>query len=85
MLTSRGYESDPIKAWKKAQMKDDVESDEEESAAAAASGANFGYLLNMAILSLSKEKKDELLKQRDDKVKSWLVCELGVGQVCCTI
>ena len=39
--------------------------DEEE---VAASGSDYNYLLNMAILSLSKEKKDELLKQRDTKV-----------------
>jgi hypothetical protein len=34
----------------------------------AVSGPDYGYLLSMAILSLSQEKKDELLKQRDDKV-----------------
>ena len=30
--------------------------------------SDFDYLLNMPLLSLSKEKKEELLKQRDDKV-----------------
>ena len=39
--------------------------DEEE---VAASGSDYNYLLNMAILSLSKEKKRELRKQRDTKV-----------------
>lgn len=39
--------------------------DDEET---AGSGPDFNYLLNMSLLSLSKEKKDELLKQRDDKV-----------------
>ena len=29
---------------------------------------DYGYLLNMAIRSLSEKKKDELLKQRDKKV-----------------
>ena len=34
----------------------------------AASGSDYNYLLNMAIVSLSKEKKRELRKQRDTKV-----------------
>ena len=28
---------------------------------------DFGYLLNMPMLSLSKEKREELLEQRDNK------------------
>lgn len=68
MLSTRGYESDPMKAWKKAQARDEAESEAEEEAAAGNSGTDYGYLLSMPILSLSKEKKDELLKQRDGKV-----------------
>lgn len=32
------------------------------------SGPNFNYILNMPLWCLSKEKVDELLKQRDHKV-----------------
>ena len=39
------------------------------SASNISSGPDYGYLVSMAILSLSEEKKDELLKQRDDKVQ----------------
>ena len=33
------------------------------------SGPDFNYLVGMAMWSLSKEKKDELLKQRDAKLE----------------
>ena len=68
-----GFESDPVKAWKVAQSKDgadEVESDDESVATTGSgSGPDFGYLLNMPILNLTKEKKDELLKQKDAKVR----------------
>ena len=72
-LVEKGYESDPVKAWKETQGKDGAEEDpgsDDDSAATADSGRgpDYGYLLSMAILSLTKEKKDELLKQRDAKV-----------------
>ena len=51
----RGYTSDPVKIWSNKGIVEDTSSD-------------FDYLLNMPLLSLSKEKKEELLKQRDDKV-----------------
>ncbi|XP_041476375.1 DNA topoisomerase 2-alpha-like [Lytechinus variegatus] len=71
-LASRGYDSDPVKAWKEAQQKtaeededsfDDTASDSSE----AGSGPDYNYLLGMSLWSLTKEKKNELLKQRDDK------------------
>ncbi|NXW70734.1 TOP2A topoisomerase, partial [Hirundo rustica] len=71
VLIQRGYESDPVKAWKEAQNKDEEEEEEEESdkESAAASGPDFNYLLNMPLWYLTKEKKDELCKQRDNKEK----------------
>lgn len=74
-LAKRGFESDPVKEWKESQAKgsgfeeaeEEAGTDDDESVASG-SGPDFGYLLNMAILSLTKEKKDELLKQRDAKV-----------------
>lgn len=73
MLVQRGYKSDPVKAWKdlnenlKNQDTDDDTSSVASSTASNA-GPDFNYLLNMTLLSLSQEKKDELLKQRDEKV-----------------
>jgi hypothetical protein len=31
-------------------------------------GGDYGYLLRMALYTLTKEKKEELLKERDDKL-----------------
>lgn len=85
-LVERGFPSDPVKVWKESQKKSiavieetDSESQSETSSvsstsSSSTSGPDYGYLLSMAILSLSKEKKDELLKQRDDKVTLLLAC-----------
>lgn len=76
-LVQRGYPSDPVKAWKDIQKSstaaeaDDGTSDDSSSVASSASGAggpDFNYLLSMSLLSLSREKKEELLKERDNKV-----------------
>uniref|UniRef100_A0A8C3BS53 DNA topoisomerase 2 n=1 Tax=Cairina moschata TaxID=8855 RepID=A0A8C3BS53_CAIMO len=70
-LIQRGYESDPVKAWKELQNKEEEEEEEDESnkESAAATGPDFNYLLNMPLWYLTKEKKDELCKQRDNKEK----------------
>uniref|UniRef100_A0A8D0CY38 DNA topoisomerase 2 n=1 Tax=Sander lucioperca TaxID=283035 RepID=A0A8D0CY38_SANLU len=62
MLVQKGYESDPVAAWSKSQEK--VPSVDSGSS----SGPNFNYILNMPLWCLSKEKVEELLKQRDHKV-----------------
>ncbi|XP_009992519.1 PREDICTED: DNA topoisomerase 2-alpha [Chaetura pelagica] len=70
VLIQRGYESDPVKAWKEAQNKGEEEEEGEEEGdkePAAATGPDFNYLLNMPLWYLTKEKKDELCKQRDNK------------------
>ncbi|NWU93383.1 TOP2A topoisomerase, partial [Upupa epops] len=71
VLVQRGYESDPVKAWKESQNKEEQEEEGEESdkESAAAAGPDFNYLLNMPLWYLTKEKKDELCKQRDNKEK----------------
>ncbi|XP_078501642.1 DNA topoisomerase 2-alpha isoform X2 [Lissotriton helveticus] len=71
LLVDRGYDSDPVKTWKQAQEKEEAgEMIEEEEAenAAPTSGPDFNYLLNMPMWYLTKEKKDELCKQRDTKI-----------------
>ncbi|XP_054850787.1 DNA topoisomerase 2-alpha isoform X2 [Eublepharis macularius] len=73
ILVERGYDSDPLKRWKESQQKDMNEETEEdgesgkENESGAATGPDFNYLLNMPLWYLTKEKKDELCKQRDDK------------------
>lgn len=42
--------------------------DDASSASGPASGPDFNYILNMSLWSLTKEKVEELIKQRDSKV-----------------
>uniref|UniRef100_A0A8I5ND77 DNA topoisomerase 2 n=1 Tax=Papio anubis TaxID=9555 RepID=A0A8I5ND77_PAPAN len=73
MLVQRGYESDPVKAWKEAQEKaaeeDETQNqhDDSSSDSGTPSGPDFNYILNMSLWSLTKEKVEELIKQRDAK------------------
>ncbi|XP_072226681.1 DNA topoisomerase 2-beta isoform X2 [Leuresthes tenuis] len=73
MLLQKGYESDPVAAWAKAQEKaqeeDDPDGNESDSSvdSGSSSGPNFNYILNMSLWCLTKEKVEELLKQRDHK------------------
>uniref|UniRef100_A0A673HZJ3 DNA topoisomerase 2 n=1 Tax=Sinocyclocheilus rhinocerous TaxID=307959 RepID=A0A673HZJ3_9TELE len=60
MLQQMGYDSDPVKAWKDAQEKEEKEKEE-------TSGPDYNYLLSMPMWYLTKEKKDELCRQRDAK------------------
>merc|ERR1712013_655061 len=71
-LTRRGYDSDPIKAWKKSvtggeEEETDEDPDSQEVQAGRAKGPDYDYLLGMPMWNLTKEKKDELCKKRDDK------------------
>ncbi|TKS89985.1 DNA topoisomerase 2-alpha [Collichthys lucidus] len=71
MLQEMGYDSDPVKAWKLAQEKNEEEmedDDEEEGAEKDKSGPDYNYLLSMPMWYLTKEKKEELCKQRDAKL-----------------
>ncbi|VTJ79892.1 Hypothetical predicted protein [Marmota monax] len=76
VLIQRGYDSDPVKAWKEAQQKvpdeeeneeSDNEKETEKSDSVTDSGPTFNYLLDMPLWYLTKEKKDELCKQRNEK------------------
>uniref|UniRef100_A0A7N5ZV92 DNA topoisomerase 2 n=1 Tax=Anabas testudineus TaxID=64144 RepID=A0A7N5ZV92_ANATE len=63
MLQQMGYDSDPVKAWKEAQEKE-----EEGTEKGDTSGPDYNYLLSMPMWFLTKEKKEELCKQRDAKL-----------------
>ena len=92
-LVERGYTSDPEKSWKESQKSKAVEeytddSRSEVSSTSSTAGPDLAYLLNLALLSLSKEKKDELLKQRDDKVISFSLSKRLFSHsknFCCTL
>ena len=64
-LKTRGYPSDPIKAWK--QLFADQEDQLEESEAKG-KGPDYSYLLSMQVQSLIRQDKETLLENRDKKV-----------------
>ena len=76
-LQRKNFDPDPVKKWKAAQAKaeanpdlvadldDDSDSDLEEDA----KDADYDYLMGMAMWSLTLEKKEELLKKKEEKHK----------------
>ncbi|XP_036429083.1 DNA topoisomerase 2-alpha [Colossoma macropomum] len=70
MLQEMGYDSDPVKAWKQAQEKEVEEEagEDDDQKEEQSSGPDYNYLLSMPMWFLTKEKKDELCKQRDAKL-----------------
>ncbi len=67
-LHLRGYDSDPIKAWKKSLQTESTEERENEEGEEETGELDYNYLLTMPLLSLSLEKVDELLKNKEKKV-----------------
>lgn len=114
MLVQKGFESDPVAAWTKAQEKvpnthiphhnvhvcsrsldgfqlngepqqaqEEDEGNESDASldSGSSSGPNFNYILNMPLWCLTKEKVEELLKQRDLKVIRWAELQARSGGV----
>jgi DNA topoisomerase-2 len=75
-LKKKGYDPDPVKAWKIRQNRDEaltelVENEDSDSSQLDEDndvGGQYDYLLGMTMWTLTKEKKDELLEKRDDKL-----------------
>ena len=69
-LKSRGFASDPVKAWKQSISSDrnGEESEGEEGEGEESGGPDYNYLLTMQLWSLTRERKEDLLKNRDKKV-----------------
>ncbi|XP_068992857.1 DNA topoisomerase 2 isoform X1 [Neodiprion pinetum] len=74
-LVRRGYDSDPVVAWKLRQNREQALEEmaqnaatEESEESQPAEKENFDYLLGMTMWNLTKEKKEDLLRQRDDKL-----------------
>ena len=65
-LKTRGYPSDPIKAWK--QSFADQEEDQLEKSEAKGKGPDYSYLLSMQVQNLIRQEKETLLENRDKKV-----------------
>ena len=73
-LQRRGYDSDPVKAWTKSQQsatdleESEAESENEDQAEESnAGGPDYDYLVGMPMWNLTEEKKNQILKQRDEK------------------
>ena len=85
-LKTRGYPSDPIKAWKQSfadQEEDEQEEDQLEESEAKGKGPDYSYLLSMQLLSLTREEKEKLLKNRDKKVSLCQHLLEGVSYTLC--
>ena len=70
-LESKGYDSDPVKAWKKSLS--DQPTVEEEDIETNDSGPDYNCLLSMQLWSVTKEKAEDLWLARDKKVRYLLV------------
>ena len=81
ILRKAGYPSDPVKAWKESistpeERKDGNEGEEEEEEGTQGTVVekvskgqpDYNYLLGMQMWSLTMEKKNELIQNRDKKV-----------------
>ena len=72
-LSRKGFDSDPLKAWRKAQKsyEDEAAANASEEAAAEevddGKGPDYDYLLSMPMWNLTQEKKDNLCKNRDER------------------
>ncbi|ESN96010.1 hypothetical protein HELRODRAFT_68444 [Helobdella robusta] len=66
LLISRKYDSDPVKSWKKVQAKLQ-DNDGSDHANDDSKGPDFNYILTMQLWCLTKERKEELLKQKNKK------------------
>lgn len=72
-LRRRNYDPDPVRVWKKQQKnnaEEEVEPEAEEGEEVVRIG-DYDYLLDMPMRSLTYEKKEELLKKRDAKMKEY--------------
>jgi len=73
-LQRKNYDSDPVRKWKRAQLRaqgeaddDEASSEEDETSVATAGEADYDYLLGMPLWSLTQERKEDLLKKKGEK------------------
>lgn len=79
-LRRRKYDPDPVKVWKMQQNRaavleeeaaENAGGDEDDSSDDVPKKGDYDYLLEMSIRSLTLERKEELLRRRDEKVKEY--------------
>ncbi|ETN77909.1 DNA gyrase/topoisomerase IV, A subunit [Necator americanus] len=83
-LIKKGFDPDPVKKWKELQKKKELElsgeydvTEEEEQEEEEVVGdkevekklSDYDYLVGMALIKLSEEEKNKLLKESDDKLR----------------
>jgi len=74
-LVSRKYPPDPVLRWQSAQAKLNLEEEEEETRKDKndeeddPQTKNYNYLMKMSMWKLTLEQKEQLLKERDEKIK----------------
>merc|ERR1711874_854790 len=80
-LVKKGYDPDPVKTWTRVvnrekaleEERDEMEGEEEEGEDGEPQedqkDSDYDYLMGMAMWNLTKEKKDALLKKRDEKLQ----------------
>ena len=71
-LARKGFDSDPLKAWKKAHSnaspdEETPEEGEDLDVTNDSKGPDYDYLLGMSMWNLTLEKKEEIIKKRDEK------------------
>ena len=73
ILQERGYTSDPVKAWKEAmqspEQPDEGSSGDEREEEETSKGPDYNYLMGMPMWNLIWETAEELLNNRDKKVR----------------
>nr|CAD7571971.1 unnamed protein product [Timema californicum] len=77
-LKKRGYDVDPVRAWKLSQNKEEALAEQQEQEAETSQTeeeedkeitGQYDYLLGMTMWTLTLEKKEELLRKRDEKLQ----------------
>ncbi|CAG9855568.1 unnamed protein product [Phyllotreta striolata] len=70
-LIKRGYPADPVMEWKKrakTEEENDGQNNQENDERTNSEVKFYDYLLGMSMWSLTEERKNELLRQRDNKI-----------------
>nr|ASK50299.1 DNA topoisomerase 2 [Eyprepocnemis plorans] len=75
-LKTRGYDPDPVRQWKLKQDKEALleesnNADDSQDEATEDIDKLYDYLLGMTMWTLTKERKDELLSKRDEKLQEY--------------
>ncbi|XP_046987549.1 DNA topoisomerase 2-like [Schistocerca americana] len=79
-LKSRGYDPDPVRQWKLKQDKEALleeanNADDSQEEVTEDVDKLYDYLLGMTLWTLTKERKDELLTKRDEKLQEYKILQ----------